>query len=139
MDRRIIRAARNALGYDVGEDRVAQAIATHEASDTRTLRHQLKERVAIFEAAGAVESNWPRKLTASGSPWRPGGPIPDDDTGKAARRSVVSRAAIERTVDRTRQRDISVAVTGFLATHPTYSAGAERPAAQRLSSMSLMT
>jgi hypothetical protein len=52
MDRRIIRAASNALGYDVGEDRVAQAMATHESSDTRTLRSQLRERVAVFEAGG---------------------------------------------------------------------------------------
>jgi hypothetical protein len=52
MDQRIVRAASNALGYDVDEDRVAQALAAHEGSDTRTLRRQLRERVAIFEAAG---------------------------------------------------------------------------------------
>jgi hypothetical protein len=54
MDRRIIPAASNALGYDVDEDRVTQALEGHEGTDTKALRKQLRERVAAFEEAGGV-------------------------------------------------------------------------------------
>ena len=52
MDRRIIKAASNALGYDVDEASIEQAISAHQGEDTKTLRRQLRERLIVFEAAG---------------------------------------------------------------------------------------
>jgi ribosomal protein L12E/L44/L45/RPP1/RPP2 len=52
MDERIIRAASNALGYEVDEERITQAIAAHQGEDTKTLRQHLRERVAEFDASG---------------------------------------------------------------------------------------
>ena len=46
MDKRMNRAASNALGYAVDESRIGQALATHKGEDTKALRKQLRERVA---------------------------------------------------------------------------------------------
>ncbi len=52
MGPRFIRAASDVLGYEVGDDQVADAVAAHEGKDISTLRQALLERTEAFEAAG---------------------------------------------------------------------------------------
>lgn len=52
MNPKIIEAASNALGYELDDERVADAIAVHEDTDTRELEHQLRKKRAEFDAAG---------------------------------------------------------------------------------------
>jgi hypothetical protein len=52
MERRIIRAASNALGCDVDEERVSGAVTKYEGIHTNSLRRQLRESVEAFEADG---------------------------------------------------------------------------------------
>lgn len=52
MDGRLLRAARDALGYDVKEDRVERAVAAHADQDTKSLRRRLRDRSGWFQAFG---------------------------------------------------------------------------------------
>lgn len=72
MNPKIIEAASNALGYELDDERVADAIAVHEDTDTRELKHQLRKKRAEFDAAGNHASTWPMKSTTCGSRWRRG-------------------------------------------------------------------
>lgn len=53
MDRRMIKAASDALGYEVDAHRVANALAEYEGQDTLSLKRRLRERLVIFEYQGA--------------------------------------------------------------------------------------